>query len=213
MRTVNPEEHARKRAHILAAAAGEFAAHGVDGTSTARICRAAGIGSGTLFHYFATKRDIFHALFGDDVPRNAEACARALAADRPDDGLDLLLDHLLADLADPLVPGLAAAAVFQANRDEEFARMVLTDSAQIRAALVTLTERLAAEGRPLVFPSERVAGWIQSLIDGAYLTAGDPDFDPAAHTAELRQVVAWLTGREGAGAPAPSHRSPHPPRT
>ncbi|KAA6214415.1 TetR/AcrR family transcriptional regulator [Streptomyces albofaciens JCM 4342] len=212
MRTVNPEEHARKRAHILSAAAEEFAAHGVDGTSTARICRAAGIGSGTLFHYFATKRDIFHALFGDDVPRNAEACARALAADRPDDGLDLLLDHLLADLADPLVPGLAAAAVFQANRDEEFARMIHTDNTQIRAALATLTERLATAGRRLAFPPERVAGWIQSLIDGAYLTADEPGFDPAAHAAELRRIVAWLTGRERTGAaphrtggPAPSH--------
>ncbi|KOT82134.1 TetR family transcriptional regulator [Streptomyces rimosus subsp. pseudoverticillatus] len=210
MRTVNPEEHARKRAHILRAAAGEFAAHGVDGTSTARICRAAGIGSGTLFHYFATKREIFHALFGDDVPRNAEACARALAAERPDDGLALLLDHLLADLADPLVPGLAAAAVFQANRDEEFARMVLTDSAQIRTALTTLTTRLAAAGRQLAFPPERAAGWIQSLIDGAYLAAGEPDFDPEAHAAELRQIVAWLTGRDRYGAPAQPADGPAP---
>ncbi|MFH8406744.1 TetR/AcrR family transcriptional regulator [Streptomyces sp. NPDC018019] len=211
MRTVNPEEHARKRAHILRAAATEFAAHGVDGTSTARICRAAGIGSGTLFHYFATKRDIFHALFGDDVPRNAEACARALAADRPDDGIDLLLDHLLADLADPLAPGLAVAAVLQANRDEEFARLVVADTAQIRDALHTLTGRLAAAGGQLAFPPARVAGWIQNLIDGAYFTSGDPGFDPAAHAAELRRIVAWLTGREPAGQGPTGQEPPEEP--
>ncbi|WP_260475482.1 TetR/AcrR family transcriptional regulator, partial [Streptomyces sp. WAC 06725] len=184
MRTVNPEEHARKRAHILRAAAGEFAAHGVDGTSTARICRAAGIGSGTLFHYFATKREIFHALFGDDVPRNAEACARALAAERPDDGLALLLDHLLADLADPLVPGLAAAAVFQANRDEEFARMVLTDSAQIRTALTTLTTRLAAAARPGTSGSARSASRWSSRR--ARPSSGRSAASARAHASALR---------------------------
>ncbi|MFI0260491.1 TetR/AcrR family transcriptional regulator [Streptomyces sp. NPDC017056] len=208
MRTVNPEEHARKRAHILGAAAAEFAAHGVDGTSTARICRAAGIGSGTLFHYFATKRDIFHALFSDDLPRNAAACARALAQDRPDDGIRLLVDHLLTDLADPLVPGLAAAVVFQVNRDEEFARLIMTDTAQVRTALETLTARLATAGRPLPFPPERVAGWIQGLLDAAYLSAGEPDFDPATHAAELRRIITWLTGGDAPGGPHPSRTAP-----
>ncbi|MFH8347935.1 TetR/AcrR family transcriptional regulator [Streptomyces sp. NPDC018045] len=211
MRTVNPEEHARKRAHILGAAAGEFAAYGVDGTSTARICRAAGIGSGTLFHYFATKRDIFHALFSDDLPRNAEACARATAQDRPDDGIRLLVDHLLADLGDPLVPGLAAAVVFQVNRDEEFAQLVRADTAQIRAALDTLAARLADEGRPLPFPPGRVAAWIQGLLDAAYLAAGEPDFDPAAHAAELRRIIAWLTGGGAPGALPPPPGAPPPP--
>ncbi|POX39406.1 TetR family transcriptional regulator [Streptomyces sp. Ru73] len=200
MRTVDPVQHARKRALILHAAAEEFAAHGVDGTSTAAICRRAGIGSGTLFHYFATKRDIFHALFADDLPRNAEACDRALAAARPGDGLDGLVDHLLADLADPLVPGLLAAAVFQANRDDEFARMIAADEARVRAALGTLAERLAAEGRPLAFPPARVAGWIQRLVDAAYLSAGEDRFDAAEHAAELRRIIDWLVGR----APAPA---------
>ncbi|GCD43523.1 TetR/AcrR family transcriptional regulator [Streptomyces paromomycinus] len=202
MRTVNPEEHARKRAHILDAAAGEFAAYGVDGTSTARICRAAGIGSGTLFHYFATKRDIFHALFADDLPRNAEACARATARQRPEDGIRLLVDHLLTDLADPLVPGLAAAVVFQVNRDEEFARLITADTAQVRATLEALAARLAEEGRALPFPPERVAAWIQGLLDAAYLSAGEPDFDPATHTAELRRMVDWLTGGDTSGTPS-----------
>ncbi|MER7397262.1 TetR/AcrR family transcriptional regulator [Streptomyces sp. NPDC000151] len=200
MRTVDPEQHARKRARILVAAAEEFAAHGVDGTSTAAICRRAGIGSGTLFHYFPAKRDIFHAVFADDLPRNAAACDRALAAERPDDGLDGLMDHLLADLADPLVPGLAAAAVFQANRDEEFAGMVAADEARIRATLVALLERLADAGRPLAFAAERTAGWIQRLIDSGYLSAGEDDFDPRAHAAELRRIIDWLVGRDPAPA-------------
>ncbi|MGA8113109.1 MAG: helix-turn-helix domain-containing protein [Actinocatenispora sp.] len=198
MRTVNPAEHARKRASIVHAAAVEFAAHGVDGTSTAAICRRAGIGSGTLFHYFATKRDVFHAVFGDDLPRNADVCRRALAAEAPDAGLDLLLDHLLGDLADPLAPGLAAAAVFQANRDAAFAEMLATDDERTRATLTTLLERMAGGGRRLAFPPDRVARWIQSLLDASYLSADEPGHDVRTRIAELRRIVAWLAGGDPA---------------
>jgi AcrR family transcriptional regulator len=195
VRTVNVEQHARKRRRILDAAAEEFAAHGIDGTSTAAICRRAGIGSGTLFHYFATKRDIFHALFRDDLERNAEACERALAASAPTAGLEVLLDHLTGDLDHPLVPGLMAAAIHQATRDEEFAQLIVADEHLIRRTLTTLLTTLARERRRLVFPPGRAARWIQRLLDASYLAARDDGFDPELHTAELYRIVAWLTGQ------------------
>lgn len=194
MRTVNPEQHARKRARILAAAAEEFAANGVDGTSTARICRRAGIGSGTLFHYFPTKKALFHALFADDLARTAEIRDRALAADDPEEGFALLFDRLAADLDDPLTPGLMAAALLQASRDEKFATLLGDDEAQTLAALTTLLTRLADRGRRPPFPPARAARWLVTLIDAAYLAATDDGYDPRAHAAELREVTAWLTG-------------------
>ncbi|MFW6723355.1 TetR/AcrR family transcriptional regulator [Streptomyces sp. MAR4 CNY-716] len=113
MRTVAPEQHARKRARILAAAAQEFAANGMDGTSTARICRRAGIGSGTLFPSFPTKKAIFHALYADDLARTAQIRDRALAADDPREGFALLFERLTADFDDPRAPGLIAAALLR----------------------------------------------------------------------------------------------------
>ncbi|WP_028927532.1 TetR/AcrR family transcriptional regulator [Pseudonocardia acaciae] len=195
MRTVNPEQHARKRARILEAAAQEFAEGGMDGTSTARICRRAGIGSGTLFHYFPTKRAIFHALFADDLAGNAEVRVRALADGSAGAGLDLLVEHLVGDLADPLVPGLAAAALLQANRDAEFAELLADDEEQTLRALTTLLDRMSGEGRPPRFPPPRAARWIVSLIDATFLATTAADFDPRAHAAELRELVAWLTAR------------------
>lgn len=192
MRTVNPEQHARKRAQILEAAAQEFAAAGVDGTSTADICRRAGIGSGTLFHYFPTKRDVFHALFSDDLSRNGEVCARALAADDPADGVRQVAEHLMADLADPLVPGLMAAALLQINQDQEFAEMVAADELRIRATLTELLERL--DPARLAFAPERVAVWIQRVSDAAFLAADEEGFDPAEQLAEFRTLLTWLLG-------------------
>lgn len=191
MRTVNAEQHAGRRTRILRAAAVEFAAHGMAGTSTAAICRRAGIGSGTLFHYFPTKRDIVHALFADDRPRNTEVRALALACPDPGSGFDLLVDHLLAELADPLAPGLAATAMFQANADAEFARLLAADDDLTHSALNTLLQRMSAQGRRPAFPPERVAHWIQTLIAACYLT--DDDQEPGQRTAELRQIIGHLS--------------------
>ncbi|GAA2662669.1 hypothetical protein GCM10010400_22260 [Streptomyces aculeolatus] len=206
MRTVDPEQHARKRARILAAAAEEFAANGMDGTSTARICRRAGIGSGTLFHYFPTKKAIFHALFADDLARTAEIRDRALAADDPREGFALLFDRLTADFDDPQAPGLIAAALLQASRDEKFAGLLGDDESRTLAALTTLLDRLAARGHRPAFPPPRAARWLVTLIDAVYLAATDDGFDPRAHAAELREVTAWLTG--GAVDPAGAAGTP-----
>lgn len=197
MRTVDPKKHALRRAHIVAAAAEEFAANGVDGTSTAAICRRAGIGSGTLFHYFPTKRDIFHAVFSDDFERSAAIYEEAVTAVRAEAGLELLVDHLVVSLADPLAPGLMAAAVLQAYRDEEFGRLLAGDEARLRAALTSLLERMAADGRRLAFGPDRTARWIQRLFDASFLATGDRDYDPSAQATELRKTVDWLTGRQG----------------
>ncbi|HEY3505226.1 MAG TPA: TetR/AcrR family transcriptional regulator [Actinocatenispora sp.] len=193
-RTVNPQEHARRRAQIVAAAAVEFAERGIDATSTAAICRRAGIGSGTLFHYFGTKREIVHAVFADDLPRVEALCARALADDDPDRGLDLIVDHLLAELADPLAPGLATAAALQAGRDADFAAMLAATDTRIRASLATLLRRANRQtGRSLPLPPASAARWIHGLVDAGHLGVVD---GPRARTArELRRIADWLAGR------------------
>ncbi len=194
MRTVNPEQHARKRAEILAAAAREFAVNGVDGTSTASICRRARIGSGTLFHYFRTKQAIFHALFADDLAGNAAACEAALAAERAQDGIVALVNHLIGDLADPLVPGLTAAALLQSQRDAKFAALLAADEQRTLTTLTALLQRTTREGAALAFEPPRVARWIVTMIDATFLAAVEDDFAPAAHAQELHRILAWLTG-------------------
>ncbi|MFD9898493.1 TetR/AcrR family transcriptional regulator [Mesorhizobium sp. NPDC059025] len=196
MRTVDPEKHARKRADILVAAAEEFAANGVDGTSTAAICRRAGIGSGTLFHYFPTKLDIVHGLFGDAFERMTAVYLEAEVEDDPREGFHRILQYLFDDLANPLAPGLMAVALLQISRDEAFARMFSEDEERARRSLTILLERMADRGTQLAFPPERAAAWVQNLFDASFLASGNAGFDAALQTTELRTMIGWLVGRE-----------------
>ncbi len=55
MRKLDPVKHEEKRREILAAAGRCFARDGFRGASISQICAEAGISSGHLYHYFASK--------------------------------------------------------------------------------------------------------------------------------------------------------------
>jgi AcrR family transcriptional regulator len=77
----------RNRALLLAAAAAEFAEHGLD-ASVADIARRAGVGKGTVFRHFATKDDLLAAIVLDRIDALRAVGESLLEA--PDPGAALL---------------------------------------------------------------------------------------------------------------------------
>ncbi|MGW5349093.1 TetR/AcrR family transcriptional regulator [Streptomyces sp. NPDC004031] len=73
---------ARNHALLLAAAADEFAEHGLD-ASVAAIARRAGIAKGTVFRHFPTKDDLIAAIVLDRVTSLRTTGERLLTADDP----------------------------------------------------------------------------------------------------------------------------------
>ena len=73
---------ARNRALLLAAAADEFAEHGLS-ASVADIARRAGIGKGTVFRHFPTKDDLIAAIVLDRIQALAAIGERLLDSDHP----------------------------------------------------------------------------------------------------------------------------------
>ena len=69
---VTVEQKDVHRSRLLEAAAAEFASAGVDGANVNRISLAAGLAKGTIYNYFASKRELFLAVV-------EEASARAAA--------------------------------------------------------------------------------------------------------------------------------------
>lgn len=191
-RTVDPEKHRAKRRQIMHAAAGLFAAQGYQGTTTAQICAAAGISSGSLFHYFASKRELFAAILTDDGEDTAgKALAAAREAADPLTGLLDFVDHLAAAAAVPVVPGLVIEAMLQARRDPQLSQLMGEDSDAEAAGVVELLTRAAKTGAITAsLDVEDTAAWIMALIGAMYLQAATHEsFDATRHLPALRHTV------------------------
>ncbi|MCA1224797.1 TetR/AcrR family transcriptional regulator [Saccharopolyspora sp. 6M] len=196
MRTVDPVRYAARRRNIVEAAGGCFARKGFDRTTTADICAAAGISSGSLFHYFPNKRAVFLAIFEQDGRDNAEQLALAVADADPWAGLLELVDHLVRPLADPDSAGLVVELIAQAGRDPELAELVVGNDRELRAGIAALLSRAAEQGRidDQVDPAQ-AAHWVLGLTDALFSRAGiDRDFDPLAELPTLRTILARYLG-------------------
>ncbi|MBX7453024.1 TetR/AcrR family transcriptional regulator [Mycolicibacterium sp. 3033] len=111
-----------RRAAVVAAAETEFAAHGFSGGSLNVIARRAGVAKGSLFQYFADKRDLYAHITdvgSQRVRAYMEDQIRALDPTRPFFAfLTDLLDVWVAYFAEhPRERALHAAASFEVDTD------------------------------------------------------------------------------------------------
>ena len=121
-----------RRAAVIEAAEAEFAGHGFSGGSLNVIARRAGVAKGSLFQYFADKRDLyaFIAEIGCQRVRSyMEERIRALNPDRPFfEFLTDLLDDWVAYFADhPRERALHAAASFEVDTDARISVRTVID--------------------------------------------------------------------------------------
>jgi TetR/AcrR family transcriptional regulator, regulator of autoinduction and epiphytic fitness len=194
VRTVDPVRHAARRGAIQEAAARVFAERGYTGATTAEICRAAGVGSGTLFHYFQDKRSIMVSLFTDDHVRDAEVIA-SLDQEHAVAEIWRLVDHLCRDVADPIAPGLMLAMLQLAVADPAFAALLEEGDGRVRAALARLVALAQLDGEvDRQLDPVRAARWLGGLVDTLYLMCGDEGFEPAAELAELHRLARRYLG-------------------
>ncbi|MCP3803950.1 TetR/AcrR family transcriptional regulator [Allokutzneria sp. A3M-2-11 16] len=190
-RTVDPAKHEAKRLLILDAAAECFARKGFERTTTAEICARAGISSGSLFHYFPSKRAIFVAIFELDGRLHADLLDRAGRAEDPVAGLLQVVDGLVRPLSDPSAPGLVTEVAAQAGRDPELAEVLVRNEIRLREGLAGLLRRAAGLGRiDTGLDPDRAAGWIAALVDAAFARVSvERDLEPDAEREMLRLIL------------------------
>lgn len=190
MRTVDPAKHRARRRQIVDAAATVFATKGFEGATTAEICRAAGISSGNLFHYFPNKRAVFRAVFEEDDDQ-ARRLADAQDAADPWAALLDVVDLLAGPAADPLTPKLVMEAMLQAQRDPELNALLDGQNDTEHRTIAALLRR-AADARqidPQLDPDD-AAAWVTALIAALYTSAAtNPAFRPADQLPTLRLIL------------------------
>ncbi|MEV0646366.1 TetR/AcrR family transcriptional regulator [Phytomonospora sp. NPDC050363] len=158
---------ARNRRALLAAAADEFAEHGLD-ASVADIARRAGVGKGTVFRHFATKDDLIAAILTDRI-----------------DALNTLGESLITaeDTGAALAEFLTAAARQRQERDLSFlaeASEAMTEVTRVRVRMLATLDRLVGRAREQGTVRDDVTGADVFLLMCApnYVAGYVPDASP-----------------------------------
>ncbi|WP_402372790.1 TetR/AcrR family transcriptional regulator [Isoptericola rhizosphaerae] len=190
-RPVDPERRAARRLQIVDAGLTVFAERGYDGATTARICRRAGIGSGTFFHYFATKADLLLAILELGT---AETRERAAGLEGRTDPLGVLLELVAStadDAADARIPGFVRA-VTGVMHVPRIAEALAADDAAQREVLLVWVERGQARGEVRTdLTAARLVSWLV-LLTGGFLERVAVD---EAFTAEGERELLVATVR------------------
>ena len=179
-----------------------FAEKGVAGTSTADICRAAGISTGALFHYFASKQEVFHGIFELDRSDWDEAFAAAAADPDPWHALTVVVDRVAAETRHPVVAGLLVEVLAQAHRDPACAALVAEGDRRVVRGIGELIGRLCDAGLAHPgMPPQEAARWVLTLVESFYGRGyPEPDRDHDADVATVKELVARVLRYRGAPA-------------
>jgi AcrR family transcriptional regulator len=192
MRTVDPEKHRARRTHIIESALVLFASKGFADTTTSDICRAAGISTGALFHYFSSKQAVFYGIWELDRTEWDEVFTAAEANPDPWAALMAIVDKLAADAAEPIMAGLLVEVIAQAHRDHEFAAGLAENDRRQISGVAELIRRLReADLADPGLPDDGAARWVLTLTD-SFLGRGypEPDRNTAAAVDTTKEMIA-----------------------
>lgn len=196
-RTVDPARHAARRMQIIDAALTRFAADGYEATTTAAICAEAGIGSGTLFHYFPTKADVLLGILELGTAETVEWFADQSGRE---DAVGVLLDWIdqtIEDFSDRRIAGFVRA-VGAVMSHPEFAAALAADDQTTRIGLLGWVELAQHRGSIRTdLDAARLTSWLTVVTDGfADRIATDDGFTAIAEGPVLRDAVRRLLAPE-----------------
>ncbi len=184
-----------RRAAIVDAAYRCMARHGYERTTTAQICKDAGVSSGTFFHYFPTKAAVLAAVLEDGLHQTREVFERIRDTATRDAtaALGQWRDHVLAEASDENLAGFVA--VLGAVPDNaEVAAAIRSETALIRDVL---TELIAAGQAQRTMRTDRtpdrIAAWLGIVARGVLEHAAEEGaVEPDALRPEMTDVLARL---------------------
>jgi AcrR family transcriptional regulator len=193
-RTSPAKRPSKNRAKLLAAARRLFAAGGYSDTGTEEIVREAGVTRGALYHQFADKRDLFHALLQQMLPeigrRLFEETMVRITQDRDDlqVGCQVLLGiytdpevRRLLLIEGPSVLGLDDWRALQAPLNERF----------LHHALQHLVDERLLAPQDLQAMIDLLSGALQQAALGI-AAADDPEAARAGYAAGLDRLIGGL---------------------
>ncbi|MFT0214014.1 TetR/AcrR family transcriptional regulator [Pseudomonas sp. F1_0610] len=187
MRTVNKEKLEQKQMEILNAAIECFANKGFYATTTAELCRAAGMSPGTLFHYFPNKKSIIEAIALLDQQETMGIFHRNCDESKPLASIQNVVTELLKTAQNQTFSRIFIEISAEASRNSEIDVLFEETDAFIQKTLITLIKKgQAIEEIDKTLNPEHTALWIMSIAEGAVGRV------KATSSEELEQHIAMV---------------------
>ena len=184
---------ARQR-EILDAAAICFARRGFHQTTMDDICREVQLSPGSVYRYYRSKDEII-AAFVEEDSRDLSGLLQQVGA-QPNlwQGLDWLVDQLLAAISSPLYAELSAEIGSETMHNPRIASLVRQSDQANHQALIELFSLAQQRGQlatDLDLP--QIADLIIMLIDGLTWRKGlYPEHDLTLYAAGLKHTIKYL---------------------
>jgi len=192
-----PEEQARRRREIVAAAYAVFAQRGYHATTIGDIAAQMGTGNGTIYHYFKGKREILDQVIDYALERFVGAAMGTMRVATNSDELLRLFQDTVQRVYDELAasPGLFRLVLFEATTiDDAVGRRVLRLQTQARDAIAAYLGFARAQG---IVRADLDVDHVARLVYGAVLAGSlgllERDFGPRRRAEYVRTVVAVFT--------------------
>ncbi len=196
MRVTDPEKHQAKKQMILEAAKACFAEQGFHQTSTAQICAAAGVSTGNLFHYFASKKAIIAAIVEEDLQQTQIFVAALSEQENLVTALDAFFDVVLDVASDTAQASLALEIAAEAGRDAEIGVLYRLSTRVMREELEYLVSLGMERGQfSRQFSAASVVHCLMVMVDGIFSRVSvDPQFKPQEQKAALKTMMTGVLG-------------------
>lgn len=196
MRVTDPEKHQAKKQMILEAAKACFAEQGFHQTSTAQICAAAGVSTGNLFHYFASKKAIIAAIVEEDLQQTQIFVAALREQENLVTALDAFFDVVLEVASDTAQASLALEIAAEAGRDAEIGVLYRLSTRVMREELEYLVSLGMERGQfSRQFSAASVVHCLMVMVDGIFSRVSvDPQFKPQEQKAALKIMMTGVLG-------------------
>lgn len=178
--------------HILDAAVVCFAKKGFHSTTTAEICREAGMSPGHVFHYFASKQEIIEAIAENDRVIFADIFAENVNEAKVVDSIVAIIRAVVKYITVYHVSARLCIEInAEATRNPEIMKIFLENEKWNKKALTDLIAigiqngEIAQDLQPVI-----ITDWLFILTNGILCySVTDQSFDWEIHTDFLEKII------------------------
>ncbi|HGJ5876750.1 MAG TPA: TetR/AcrR family transcriptional regulator [Arsenophonus sp.] len=167
-----------------------FVEKGFHATSTAEICKAAGMSPGNLFHYYPTKNAIIEAIVLQDQADFAKLLNIEPATDSAIVTVITIMTGLLQLYNEPIYARLSLEIIAEASRNPAINKIFVENKKIVRQRLIDILQYRVSKGE--IDPQlsiENTTFWLMIITDGAI---GRDIMEPEFHLANRLETFIYM---------------------